>query len=149
MVNDTVILESEVHQRARVLAGALEKIQDTRERQRQYQALLRQVADDLVNEELILQAAACIARSISRSISGVIAPALEALGVDAGAVPASGCDICGSSACMLDPALPSFSERERPRPPTVRRFCSGRSPSDECTALPIASHRPSDQRQPL
>src|SRR5688572_32523477 len=57
VVNDTVVLESEVGQRAAPSMGELEKIEDQRQRQRQWQALMRQALDEMVNEELILQAA--------------------------------------------------------------------------------------------
>ena len=58
IVNDSVILESEVYQRAAPQLGDLEQIQDPREKQKQFKALLRQTLDDMVDDELILQAAA-------------------------------------------------------------------------------------------
>jgi parvulin-like peptidyl-prolyl isomerase len=52
-----VILESEVGQRAAPSMGELEKIEDQRQRQRQWQSIMRGALDEMVNEELILQAA--------------------------------------------------------------------------------------------
>lgn len=58
IVNDSVILESEVYQRAAPQLGDLEQIQDPREKQKQFKELLRHTLDDMVDDELILQAAA-------------------------------------------------------------------------------------------
>jgi parvulin-like peptidyl-prolyl isomerase len=58
VVNDTVILESEVLQRAAANAQDLDDIQDPREKQRQWKALVRQTLLDMVDEELIIQGAA-------------------------------------------------------------------------------------------
>ncbi len=58
IVNDSVILESELYQRAAPQLGDLEQISDPREKQKQFKALLRQTLDDMVDDELILQAAA-------------------------------------------------------------------------------------------
>jgi peptidyl-prolyl cis-trans isomerase SurA len=57
VVNDTVILESEVLQRAAPMMGELDRIEDPVERQRQWHLLVRQVLDDMVDEELIMGAA--------------------------------------------------------------------------------------------
>lgn len=56
VVNDTVILESELEQRARTEAGDLEKIENPREKLNQWKALERRVLGDLVDEELVMQA---------------------------------------------------------------------------------------------
>jgi parvulin-like peptidyl-prolyl isomerase len=58
IVNDTIILESELYQRAAPELADLEQIADPREKQRQFQQKLRQVLDEMIDEELILQAAA-------------------------------------------------------------------------------------------
>ena len=58
VVNDTVIMESELMQRARPMMGEADKVTDTRERQKQQRQIVRQVLGQLVDEELILQAAA-------------------------------------------------------------------------------------------
>ncbi len=58
IVNDAVILESELYQRAAPLLGDLEQISDPREKQKQFKALLRQALDEMVDDELILQSAA-------------------------------------------------------------------------------------------
>ncbi len=58
VVNDTVILESEVLQRASSNAQELDEIQDPREKQRQWKTLVRQTLLDMVDEELIIQGAA-------------------------------------------------------------------------------------------
>jgi parvulin-like peptidyl-prolyl isomerase len=57
VVNDAVILESEVVQRAAPEMGALDEIEDPRQRQRQWATILRQTLDLMVSEELMLQAA--------------------------------------------------------------------------------------------
>jgi peptidyl-prolyl cis-trans isomerase SurA len=57
VVNDTVILESELTQRSRPMMAELDKVEDPRERQRQQRTQTRQVLGSLVDEELILQAA--------------------------------------------------------------------------------------------
>jgi parvulin-like peptidyl-prolyl isomerase len=57
VVNDAVILESEVRKRATPLISDLDDIDDARKRQRQWQQLLRQTLDDMVHEELMVQAA--------------------------------------------------------------------------------------------
>lgn len=57
VVNETVILESEVAQAAAPQLGQLEEIEDLRQRQRQFQAILREALETMVNDELILQAA--------------------------------------------------------------------------------------------
>jgi parvulin-like peptidyl-prolyl isomerase len=58
VVNDTVILESELYQRAAPELADLNDITDPREKQRQFKLKLRRVLDDMVDEELIIQAAA-------------------------------------------------------------------------------------------
>jgi parvulin-like peptidyl-prolyl isomerase len=57
VVNDTIILESELYMAAAPLMGELESIQDPREKQRQFKALLRQVLETMIDDELIVQAA--------------------------------------------------------------------------------------------
>jgi parvulin-like peptidyl-prolyl isomerase len=57
VVNDAVILESEVRKRATPLLSDLDDIDDARKRQRQWQQLLRQTLEDMVHEELMVQAA--------------------------------------------------------------------------------------------
>lgn len=57
VVNDTVILESELVQRSRPAMPDLEKIESPRDRQTQWKGLLRQVLGELVDEELVMQAA--------------------------------------------------------------------------------------------
>jgi parvulin-like peptidyl-prolyl isomerase len=56
VVNDTVILQTEVVQRAATMAGELDQIPDAREKERQWKALVRQMLSDMIDEELILQA---------------------------------------------------------------------------------------------
>jgi peptidyl-prolyl cis-trans isomerase SurA len=58
IVNDSVILETELYQRAAPQLGDLEQVRDAREKQKQFKALLRQTLDDMIDDELILQAAA-------------------------------------------------------------------------------------------
>lgn len=58
VVNNTIILYSELKQRVRPMMADLEKIEDTRERGRQLRVLERQVLDEMIEEELVLQAAA-------------------------------------------------------------------------------------------
>jgi peptidyl-prolyl cis-trans isomerase SurA len=58
VVNDTVILESELYQRAAPELGELERDKDPREKQKQFKAILRRTLDDMVNDELMIQAAA-------------------------------------------------------------------------------------------
>lgn len=58
VVNDEIILESELYQHAAPLIADLEQQGgDPRERQKQFKVILRQALDDLINEELIIQAA--------------------------------------------------------------------------------------------
>jgi parvulin-like peptidyl-prolyl isomerase len=57
VVNEAVILESELYQRAAPEMAELEGIQDPREKQRQFKLRLRQILDDMIDEELIVQAA--------------------------------------------------------------------------------------------
>jgi peptidyl-prolyl cis-trans isomerase SurA len=58
VVNNEVILESELYQHAApMLADLQQQGGDARERQKQYKTILRQALDDLINEELIVQAA--------------------------------------------------------------------------------------------
>ena len=57
VVNDSIILESEVVQRAAPLLGELDRITDPAERQRQWNALQRQVLGEMIDEELVLAAA--------------------------------------------------------------------------------------------
>src|SRR5262249_23884621 len=52
-----VVLESELEQHARPNMPDLDAIQDPREKQRQLKALYRQALQDMVDEELLIQAA--------------------------------------------------------------------------------------------
>ena len=57
VVNDTIVLESELVQRVRPEMGELDQVPDPRERQRRFKELMRQGLDAMVDEELVLQAA--------------------------------------------------------------------------------------------
>ncbi len=57
VVDDVIILESELMRRTLPLAADLEDITDLRERARRQKALAGQVLDEMINEELILSAA--------------------------------------------------------------------------------------------
>jgi parvulin-like peptidyl-prolyl isomerase len=65
VVNDTVILESELYQRAAPELGELERDRDPREKQKQFKAILRRTLDEMVNDELMIQAAAEAELSVS------------------------------------------------------------------------------------
>lgn len=57
VVNDAIVLESELTQRAAPLLGEVEKATDSREKKRQAQNLLGQALDEMIAEELMMQAA--------------------------------------------------------------------------------------------
>jgi peptidyl-prolyl cis-trans isomerase SurA len=57
IVNDTIILQSELRARLAALAPDLQQIQDAKERARRLDKLKTQMLDEMVNEELIVQAA--------------------------------------------------------------------------------------------
>ena len=57
VINNAVILESELHVRLLPLSGDLQKISDERERNRRRKKLLSQILEDMISEELIVQAA--------------------------------------------------------------------------------------------
>ncbi|RMH37867.1 MAG: hypothetical protein D6689_20620 [Deltaproteobacteria bacterium] len=57
VVNDEIILQSDLERRLLPLAASLDDIRDERERERRRRALAQQVLDDLVNERLVLEAA--------------------------------------------------------------------------------------------
>jgi len=57
VVNDAVILSSEMMRRVAPLSADLENVSDTAERKRRKDKLKSQVLDEMVNEELIVQAA--------------------------------------------------------------------------------------------
>jgi parvulin-like peptidyl-prolyl isomerase len=57
VVNDTVVLESELRGRLTPVVGDVQGIADTRERKRRFEKLRSQMLDEMVNEELIVQAA--------------------------------------------------------------------------------------------
>jgi parvulin-like peptidyl-prolyl isomerase len=57
VVNDSIILESEVVQRAAPDMSALDSVEDPRQRQRQWQKILQTTADEMIAEELMQQAA--------------------------------------------------------------------------------------------
>jgi parvulin-like peptidyl-prolyl isomerase len=56
-VNDEVILQSELARQMAPVSGDLEKIQDMRKRERRRAALMGRVLEEMINEELIIQAA--------------------------------------------------------------------------------------------
>lgn len=58
IVNDAVILNSELMRRVAPLTADLDEVADPRERKRRQDKLKSQVLDEMVNEELIVQAAA-------------------------------------------------------------------------------------------
>jgi peptidyl-prolyl cis-trans isomerase SurA len=58
IVNDTIILESELRARLAAMVPDLQQIQDPKERARRLDKLKTQMLDEMVNEELIVQAAA-------------------------------------------------------------------------------------------
>jgi parvulin-like peptidyl-prolyl isomerase len=58
IVNDTIILESELRARLAAMTPDLQGIQDPKERARRLDKLKTQMLDEMVNEELIVQAAA-------------------------------------------------------------------------------------------
>lgn len=58
VVNDTIILESELMQRVAPHAAELQDVSDPRERQRQWRQIVRAELDRMIEEELIVQAAA-------------------------------------------------------------------------------------------
>ncbi|HTJ41118.1 MAG TPA: peptidylprolyl isomerase [Kofleriaceae bacterium] len=58
IVNDTIILESELRARLASMVPDLQNIQDPKERARRLDKLKTQMLDEMVNEELIVQAAA-------------------------------------------------------------------------------------------
>lgn len=58
IVNDDIILQSEVFRRMAPLAAELERVSDPRERQRRLDKLQSQVIEEMIDEELIAQAAA-------------------------------------------------------------------------------------------
>jgi peptidyl-prolyl cis-trans isomerase SurA len=58
IVNDTIILQSELRARLAAMVPDLEQIQDPKERARRLDKLKTQMLDEMVNEELIVQAAA-------------------------------------------------------------------------------------------
>lgn len=57
VVNDTIVLESELAGRARPIFNQLREVTDPRERERQLRTLLRKALNGMVDEELVLQAA--------------------------------------------------------------------------------------------
>lgn len=57
VVNDAIILESELHARMIPLLAEAEQIADAKERERRMAKIQSQALDDMVNEELIVQAA--------------------------------------------------------------------------------------------
>jgi parvulin-like peptidyl-prolyl isomerase len=57
IVNDTVILDSELRTRVTPLVADLEQIADERERQRRGEKIREQMLDEMIDEELIVQAA--------------------------------------------------------------------------------------------
>jgi parvulin-like peptidyl-prolyl isomerase len=57
VVNDSIVLESELTQRAAPMLAELDKAEDAREKQRQAQHILRQALDEIIAEELMMQAA--------------------------------------------------------------------------------------------
>jgi len=57
VVNDTIILESELRARLSAMAPELAQIKDEKERARRLEKLRSQLLDEMVNEELIVQAA--------------------------------------------------------------------------------------------
>jgi peptidyl-prolyl cis-trans isomerase SurA len=57
VVNDTVVLDSELRARLTPLVGDVQGIADARERRRRFDKLRTQMLDEMVNEELIVQAA--------------------------------------------------------------------------------------------
>jgi peptidyl-prolyl cis-trans isomerase SurA len=57
VVNDTVVLDSELRARLTPLVGDVQGIADPRERRRRFDKLRTQMLDEMVNEELIVQAA--------------------------------------------------------------------------------------------
>jgi peptidyl-prolyl cis-trans isomerase SurA len=58
VVNDSVILHSELMRRVAPLTAELDEVSDPRERNRRQDKMKSQVLDEMVNEELIVQAAA-------------------------------------------------------------------------------------------
>jgi peptidyl-prolyl cis-trans isomerase SurA len=57
VVNETVVLESELRTRLTPVVGDVQGIADARERKRRFEKLRTQMLDEMVNEELIVQAA--------------------------------------------------------------------------------------------
>jgi peptidyl-prolyl cis-trans isomerase SurA len=57
VVNDTVVLDSELRGRLTPVVGDVQGIADPRERKRRFEKLRSQMLDEMVNEELIVQAA--------------------------------------------------------------------------------------------
>ena len=57
VVNETVVLESELRTRITPVVGDVQGIPDARERKRRFEKLRTQMLDEMVNEELIVQAA--------------------------------------------------------------------------------------------
>src|SRR5262245_36725226 len=57
VVNETIILESEVLQRATPQLAELDQLADANEKKRQYHAIARGTTEAMVDEELVLQAA--------------------------------------------------------------------------------------------
>lgn len=58
IVDDKIILESEVMLRLRPLLGELQKVENEREREKQLRSLRNQALDEMVAEELLMHAAA-------------------------------------------------------------------------------------------
>lgn len=57
IVNNAIILQSELYTRAAPMVADLDQIPEERERTRRTKQMIRQILDDMVNEELIVQAA--------------------------------------------------------------------------------------------
>jgi parvulin-like peptidyl-prolyl isomerase len=57
VVNNAIILQSELYTRAAPMVADLDQIPEERERNRRTKQMIRQILDDMVNEELIVQAA--------------------------------------------------------------------------------------------